>query len=150
MKSVIGVSFVTTRSLATVSMRALPTLLVFMWAARSELPRSPNCEVRGNSATGANGIGMLQQDRTDSCTFLGAPNYPDGTPVCPGDFHQVHDTYIHDNTSTETGVSGSGAEIACLDEDVGDQRFFTSENNRFIHNTYTCRVLRTFTSLGSM
>ncbi len=93
---------------------------------------SPNVEVYGNNVTGVNGIGMLQQLRSDSCTFGGGATYPDGTPVCPGNTHQTHDVYIHDNTSTETG----GGEIAGLDTDTGDLSYFTSKNNRFVHNTY--------------
>jgi hypothetical protein len=113
-----------------------PDLIGFYVSGAIVISASPNCEVYGNTVTGVNGIGMLQQMRTDSCTFQGGPTYPDGTPVCPGGFHQVHDTSIHDNTSTETGAAGSGAEVAGLDEDINDQSFFTSKNNRFVHNTY--------------
>lgn len=97
---------------------------------------SPNCEVYGNTVTGVDGIGMLQQRRTDDCTFQGGSAYPDGTPVCPGGFHQVHDTNIHDNTSTETAMPGRGWEIAGLDEDIHDRGFFTSRNNRYVRNSY--------------
>jgi hypothetical protein len=97
---------------------------------------SPNCDVHGNTVTGVHGVGMLEQNRTDDCEFRGGPNYPEGTPVCPGGFHQTHDTYFHDNTITETGVAERGGEVAGLDEDIHDSSFFTSKNNRFVHNTY--------------
>jgi hypothetical protein len=78
----------------------------------------------------------LQQERTDQCSLNGGSAYPDGTPICPGGFHQVHDTYIHDNISTETGPSDGYAEIAGLDEDFTDPSAFTSRNNRYVHDTY--------------
>ena len=96
---------------------------------------SPNCTVYGNIVEGVQGIGMVQQKRTDSCALNGGSTYPDGTPICPGGFHQVHDTDIHDNTITET-AQPANEEVAGLDEDFGDVSAFTSENNRYVHNTY--------------
>lgn len=101
---------------------------------------SPNCEVYGNTVSGVRGIGMLQQKRTDQCTLNGGSTYPDGTLICPNGFHQVHDTYIHDNTSIET-AQPFNPEIAGLDEDFSDPGAFTNENNRYVHNTYFLPVL---------
>jgi len=82
---------------------------------------------------------MLQQVRDDTCSFHGNSAYPDGTQVCPnlgasGPSHQVHDTLIHDNNSTETAGDGLG-EIAGLDDDTGVNSSF-SGNNLYVHNTY--------------
>src|SRR5262249_10235395 len=113
-----------------------PNLQGFYTAGAIVIAESPNCEVYANTVTGVNGIGLLQQRRIDSCAFQGGQTYPDGTAVCPGGSHQVHDTYVHDNTSTETGPGTGYAEIAGLDQDIHDHSFFTSKNNRFVHNTY--------------
>jgi Right handed beta helix region len=93
---------------------------------------SPNVEVAENTVSGVNGIGILQQNRRDTCAFNGAPNYPDGTPVCPGGAHQTLNAYIHDNNVTETD-RGS---VAGLTNDTGDNSYFTSKNNRFVNNRY--------------
>lgn len=90
---------------------------------------SPAVEVAGNVVTGTHGIGILQQHRTDSCSYT----YPDGAPACTGGYHQATDESVHDNTVTETG----GGEVAGLDEDVGSAApFATAANNRFVHNIY--------------
>ena len=90
---------------------------------------SPGVEVANNIVTGANGIGILQQRRTDSCSYT----YPDGAPACPGGYHQATDEFVHDNTVTETG----GGEVAGLDEDFGSAApFATAASNRFVHDTY--------------
>ncbi len=112
----------------------------FYVSAAILIAESPNCEVYANTVTGVQGIGMLQQNRTDQCTINGGSTYPDGTLLCPNGFHQVHDTYIHDNTSTET-AQPLNPEIAGLDEDFSDPGAFTSENNRYVHNTYHLPVL---------
>jgi hypothetical protein len=101
---------------------------------------SPHVTVYGNTlSSSVNGIGMLQQVRDDTCSFHGNSTYPDGTQVCPnlgasGPSHQVHDTLIHDNNSTETAGDGLG-EIAGLDDDTGVNSSF-SGNNLYVHNTY--------------
>jgi hypothetical protein len=98
---------------------------------RREHPRVgvAGCRGAGNVVTGTNGIGILQQRRTDSCSYT----YPDGAPACTGGYHQATDEFVHDNTVTETG----GGEVAGLDEDVGSAApFATAANNRFVHNIY--------------
>jgi len=80
---------------------------------------SPGCEVYNNTVSGNNGIGILQQNRS-------------GDPVTIGP-HETHDTYVHDNTITVNQASGFAAGLS---QDVLDQTYFTSRNNRFVHNTY--------------
>lgn len=90
---------------------------------------SPAVEIANNVVTGTNGIGILQQHRTDSCSYT----YPDGAPACTGGYHQATDEFVHDNTITETG----GGEVAGLDEDFGSAApFAPAANNRFEHDTY--------------
>jgi parallel beta-helix repeat protein len=93
---------------------------------------SPNIEIYGNKVVGRNGIGIVQQSRGSPCDYRGGPTYPDGTPVCIGGTNSVHDIYVHDNHVTET-VGGS---VAGLNQDIGDNSYFTSKNIRFVHNTY--------------
>jgi hypothetical protein len=112
----------------------------FYVSAAILIAASPNCEVYGNTVIGVQGIGMLQQDRTDQCTLSYGSTYPDGNLPCPDGFHQVYNTYIHDNTSTET-AQPSNPEVAGLDEDFSDPAAFTSKNNRYVHNTYHLPVL---------
>jgi hypothetical protein len=90
---------------------------------------SPAVEGADNVVTGTNGIGILQQHRTDSCSYA----YPDDTLACTAGYHQATDEFVHDNTVTETG----GGEVAGLDEDFGSAApFALAANNRFVDNTY--------------
>ena len=91
----------------------------FYTPANIWISASPNTEVYGNTVSGANGIGLLQQDRSAN--------------VAPYGPHEIHDDYIHDNTITITTVPSFAAGLS---QDVGDQSYFTSRNNRFVHNTY--------------
>jgi hypothetical protein len=109
-----------------------------------------NVEVSNNRVEGAGGIGMLQQDRHDSCTFgtTHAQRYPDGTLVCPfryrsHDIHWTHANAIHDNRITETMPAGY-AETAGLDCDLHhDAAAFSPKNaNVYRHNTYRLPNLR--------
>ena len=81
---------------------------------------SPNVTISGNTVSGAMGIGILQQYRTDSCDC--PPYNPSccSTGLCSGatPYHNVHDLSIHDNDITETAAgSGQGA-VAGLVTDI--------------------------------
>ena len=109
-----------------------------------------NVAVENNRVAGAGGIGMLQQDRPDSCRF-GASHlrsYPDGTPVCPQryrdhDIHWTHDNAIHGNHVEETVAPGY-AEAAGLDCDLrNDAVAFSPRNaNLYDRNTYRLKEIR--------
>jgi parallel beta-helix repeat protein len=76
---------------------------------------SPNVEVYGNTLSGnGGGIGLMQQNRGTG--LFGA--------------HELHDVFVHDNDITSAvGVTG-------LVQNVADDSYFTSRNNRFESNTY--------------
>ena len=61
----------------------------FYLGGQIEIAGTANVDVYDNRVIGGGGIGMLEQDRTDSCTFgrSHSPFYPDGTPVCPYRYH---------------------------------------------------------------
>jgi parallel beta-helix repeat protein len=91
----------------------------FGWidGAGINMTNSPNVQIYGNTISGcANGIGVMQ-----------ASGYPsDG----PAGTKLVQNLYVHDNTVTmQSGRTG-------LVQNMGDNTFFTSKNNRFAHNTY--------------
>ncbi|MBV8197552.1 MAG: right-handed parallel beta-helix repeat-containing protein [Candidatus Eremiobacteraeota bacterium] len=103
-----------------------------------------NVAVGSNRVAGAGGIGMLQQARTDSCSFgaKNSPRYPDGALVCPhryqGRFiHWTHDNRFQENHVTETAPPGY-AEVAGLDCDLlRDAPAFSPMNeNLYSHNVY--------------
>lgn len=117
----------------------------FYLGAQIEASASANVTVRDNHVTGAGGIGMLQQARSDSCAFgtHRAASYPDGTPVCPHLYrgkriHWVHDNTFESNTIVET-ASAARAEVAGLDCDLHDDAaaFAPSNQNAYTNNTYT-------------
>jgi hypothetical protein len=75
---------------------------------------SQNVEMYGNYLSGNhNGIGMTQTDR--GSTSLG--------PLV------TQNVYVHDNTLVGTGRTG-------LVQWVSDGSYYTSKNNRFLHNSY--------------
>ena len=109
------------------------------------LSATPNVTVRNNVASGAIGIGMLQQARSDSCRFGAAHSkrYPDGTPVCPYAYrglaiHWVHDESIFGNTIVETARSGNAA-VAGLDSDLlrNGPVFAAANGIVYSNNAYT-------------
>jgi parallel beta-helix repeat protein len=76
---------------------------------------SPNVEVYGNDVSNnANGITAIQQNR-------GSGAYGP---------HEISNLYVHDNVITmKDGKTG-------LAQSVGDNSYFTSRNNRWVHNSY--------------
>ena len=121
------------------------TPALFYQGGQILLSATPNVTVRGNTVSGAIGIGMLQQERNDSCRFgkANSKNYPDGTPVCPYAYrntfiHSVHDDAILDNRIAETAHSGNG-DVAGLDSDLnGDAGVFSPEQHiAYTANAYT-------------
>jgi hypothetical protein len=118
---------------------------LFYQGAQILLSATPNVTVRDNTSSGAIGIGMLQQARSDACRYGAAhsKNYPDGTPVCPYRYrgtviHWVHDEGIFGNTIVETARSGN-ADVAGLDSDLGDDGpvFAATNNVAYSGNAYT-------------
>lgn len=116
----------------------------FYLGAQIEVSASANVTVRGNHASGAAGIGMLQQARSDSCIFGSSHGhtYPDGTAVCPHRYggkliHWVHDNTFTGNDISETAPSGLG-EVAGLDCDLHhDASAFSATNANFYRaNSY--------------
>jgi hypothetical protein len=100
--------------------------------------------VRGNTIRGAGGIGMLQQDRPDSCRFGSQRSryYPDHTPVCPQQYHNhgihwTHGNRIDHNHIFETSAPGY-VEVAGLDCDLhNDAVAFAPKNaNLYAQNAY--------------
>jgi Right handed beta helix region len=127
---------------------------LFYEGAQILLSATPNVDVHDNQVTGAVGIGMLQQDRHDSCQFGTklSTTYPDGTPVCPYRYHYcpkngsqctdnhihlAHDNRIHNNAFIETAASGN-ADVAGLDSDLENNApiFAPSNANLYDANTY--------------
>ncbi|NND13365.1 MAG: hypothetical protein HKO10_05320, partial [Acidimicrobiia bacterium] len=87
------------------------------WGAGIAVAGSPNVEIVGNIVIGnADGIVAIQQDRTDAPASYG--------PV------EVENLSVHDN-QIRGNVGWTG-----LGQDVGDDSFFTSRNNRFFDNDY--------------
>ncbi len=84
---------------------------------------SPNVEVYGNTVTnnarGIVGIGSIRPESPDS--FL------------------LQNLYVHDNTVTmqnvATDASGTGNATGIV-QNAGDTTYFTTKNNRFVHDTY--------------
>ena len=76
---------------------------------------SSNVEITGNTVSGnAHGIFVRQYNRGSGSQG----------------FYQVKNLYVHDNTVTmSTGASG-------MLQNIGDNSYYTSKNNRFVHNTY--------------
>jgi parallel beta-helix repeat protein len=89
----------------------------WIWGAGILVAASPNVEVYGNTVEGnADGIGAVQQVRVD-------------TPSAYG-LHEISNLYVHNNDVTMTeGWTG-------FVQDVGDNSYFLSRNNRFLANTY--------------
>jgi parallel beta-helix repeat protein len=86
-----------------------------LYGAGILIAASPDVEVFGNEVTNnANGIGAIQQNR-------GSGAYGP---------HEISNLYVHDNTVTMT-VGRTG-----LVQTVGDVSYFSSRNNRWVHNTY--------------
>ncbi len=77
---------------------------------------SPDVEVYGNTLVN-NRVGFaMNQDEKGSGTY---------------GVHAMRNLYVHDNTLTQpTGYTG-------FDVNVPDLSYYTSKNNRFVHNTYT-------------
>lgn len=116
----------------------------FYLGGQIEVSASANVTVTHNRVRGAGGIGMLQQDRTDSCIFgkRHSSSYPDGSPVCPHVYagkpiHWVHDNTFRNNTIAETAPP-TQAEAAGLDCDLrNDAAVFSAANgNVFADNAY--------------
>jgi parallel beta-helix repeat protein len=82
---------------------------------------SPNVEVYGNVVDG-NYDGIGAEDRARGTGLYGT--------------HEVSNFYVHDNTITTAGTTG-------LIETSGDASFFTSKNNRFVHNAYSISCQKT-------
>jgi parallel beta-helix repeat protein len=89
----------------------------WLWGAGILVAASPNVEIYGNTLEGnADGIGAIQQNRSGDAAAYGP--------------HEISNLYVHDNVVTITqGQSG-------LVQDIGDNSYFTSRNNRFEHNQY--------------
>ena len=116
--------------------------------AQIEISATANARVANNRVVGAGGIGMLQQDRSDSCTFGAkySSTYPDGTPVCPHLYrgrpiHWLHDNQIRNNDIREIALPGY-AEVAGIDSDLrNDFVVFSAANkNVWAENAYTLRA----------
>ena len=89
----------------------------WLWGAGILIAASPNVEVYGNTVDGNyNGITLVQQDRED--TYGEQDHGP----------YIIHDTYIHDNTIINSGLTGAAS-------DTGDNSIYT-DNNRFEDNHY--------------
>jgi parallel beta-helix repeat protein len=82
---------------------------------------SANVEVYGNVVEG-NYDGIGAEDRGRGTGLYGP--------------REVRNFYVHDNLITTAGLSG-------LIQTDGDDSFFTSKNNRFVHNTYSINCHRT-------
>lgn len=119
----------------------------FYLGGQIEVSASANVTVRDNRVSGAAGIGMLQQARSDSCVFGTGrkAQYPDGTPVCPHVYrgkpiHWAHDNAFTGNTIAETAMPGY-AEVAGLDCDLHDDNaaFAPANANVYANNAYRLR-----------
>lgn len=89
----------------------------WLWGSGILIASSPGAEIYGNYVEGNyNGITLTQQDRS------GTPG-----PQEHGSY-TVHDTYVHDNTVVDSGLSGAA-------QDNGDDSIYY-DNNRFQGNDY--------------
>ncbi len=114
----------------------------FYLAGDITISATPHAEVFGNTSTSVVGIGGLQQNRTDTCTYAGSANYPDGTAVCPGGSHRLTDLYVHDNMVAP--ASGAQTMLAGISADNGDMSVYDININCFLKNTYTPRPSGSF------
>jgi parallel beta-helix repeat protein len=96
----------------------------WLYGAGILISASPDVEIYGNTVSeNARGIAGIMQNR-GSGAF--------------GPF-DLHNMYVHDNTvrMTVQAVDGNGVgNVTGIAQDVGDLSYFTSKNNRFVHNTY--------------
>ncbi len=98
----------------------------YLWNAGIGIHASPNVEVAGNTVSGNYaGIVAIQQDRNSDLANYGP--------------HVVQNFYVHDNIITQNNLPRTLNELsvgAGIATDTGDLRIFTSQNNRFVNNTY--------------
>ncbi len=88
----------------------------WLWGAGIVVAASPNVEVYGNEVVNnADGIAGIQQNR-------GSGQYGP---------YQVSNLHVHDNHVTMNGGNTG------LVQDIGDNSYFTSRNNRFVNNNFT-------------
>ena len=92
----------------------------WIWGAGILVAASPDVEIYGNTLSGnADGIGAAQQNRGSGA--YGA--------------YEIENLYVHDND-----VTSSSGWIGFV-QDVGDNTYFSSRNNRFLANTYHLSVV---------
>lgn len=90
----------------------------WLWGGGIVVAASPNVEVYGNEViNNADGIAGIQQNRSDAPSGYGP--------------QEISNLYVHDNVI----VMGEGH--TGFVQDIGDNSYFTSRNNRFENNTYT-------------
>jgi parallel beta-helix repeat protein len=98
----------------------------YLWNAGITVHASPNVEIYGNTVSGNfAGITAVQQNRTIEAALYGP--------------HLVQNLYVHDNVVTQTNAPSGIYQVswaAGIAQDIGDNRVFTSWNNRFVNNTY--------------
>jgi hypothetical protein len=88
------------------------------WGAGILVAASPDVEIYGNLVEGnADGITAIQQ-------YRGSGAYGP---------HEISNLWVHDNNTTTQGWSG-------FVQDLGDNSYFTSRNNRFDRNRYQLGV----------
>lgn len=87
----------------------------WLYGAGIMISSSPDAEVYGNTVkNNAQGITAVMQDRGSGAAGL----------------HETRNLYVHDNVITmDEGLTGLG-------QDIGNQSYYTSKNNRFRRNTY--------------
>jgi nitrous oxidase accessory protein NosD len=84
---------------------------------------SPNVEVYGNTVRSNARLEQIMGRQATPVTQVG--RY--GALV-------LQNLYVHDNT-----IAGGGSGVSPMNQASGDTSFYTSRNNRFVHNTYDLR-----------
>jgi hypothetical protein len=101
----------------------------WLWDAGIAMQASEGVEVYGNTLVeNFNGIVIVQQTRNASTGDIYAPS---GGYIARNNF--IHDNVVYQRTLAPGGdgsVSGAATDI------VGNTAFFTSQNNRWVNNTY--------------
>ena len=97
----------------------------WLYGAGIFISASKNVEVTGNTVVdNARGVGAVMQDRGSGYHGL----------------RELAELNVHDNRITMTSANpcNSGScNVTGLAQDIGDKSYYTSKNNRFVHNTYT-------------